>query len=167
MDRERELRRTRSTLHSLGTGVIIFGVWSILKTITLLIVTPIETYLSGEELEAYISVPVSIRIAVYAVLLMILLMVDLIPRIYIGRNAIRIGLGKKPGRLFTVLCWFLFAVWALLDLISLFFLPQAQNPATGMLDTIITFIVDVTATVIIGELCFSVRRLKKLEQGEV
>ena len=46
-DREKELRRERSTLRSLALGIVAFGLWSVLKTIISLMMVPLEEILDS------------------------------------------------------------------------------------------------------------------------
>ena len=51
-DKEKELRRERSTLRSLALGIVAFGLWSVLKTIISLMMVPLEEILDSEALAA-------------------------------------------------------------------------------------------------------------------
>ena len=67
--------------------------------------------------------------------------------------------------LFDVFIWavILLVFWIVLDIIEITGLPgQIKDAAKGPLDSIVTLAVDLTATVILGELCFTAFRVKKL-----
>lgn len=166
MDRERELRRARSTLRSLGMGIIIFGFWSLVRSMTLVMVKPIEDIVTAEELADMGPFAAYFRIVLIFVILFILIL-DLLSRWYVGRTAMKVSQGKKAGRRFTIFSWLLFILWLGLDIASLFLLPDTLEQTQSILETVISFILDITSTVLIGELCFSIRRLKNLDQEEV
>ena len=98
-DKEKELRRERSTLRSLALGIVAFGLWSVLKTIISLMMVPLEEILDSEALAAVTNS--GLRFAVYAVMVitaLAIMSVDLIPRLYVARKARREGLGEDQGR---------------------------------------------------------------------
>jgi hypothetical protein len=163
-DREKELRRERSTLRSLALGIVAFGLWSVLKTIISLMMVPLEEILDSEALAAVTNS--GLRFAVYAVMVitaLAIMSVDLIPRLYVARKARREGLGEDQGRGWIIWAVILLVFWIVLDIIEITGLPgQIKDAAKGPLDSIVTLAVDLTATVILGELCFTAFRVKKL-----
>ncbi len=135
-DRKRELRRERSTLRSLALGIIVFGLWSVLKTVITLMMVPLEEILDSKTLAAVTNS---------------------------GRKARREGLGEDQGRGWIIWAVILLVFWIVLDIIEITGLPgQIKDAAKGPLDSIVTLAVDLTATVILGELCFTAFRVKKL-----
>ena len=168
IDRERELRRDRSTLRSLALGIIAFGLWSVLKTVITLMMVPLETILDSETITRLTDS--GLRFTVYVVMVLItlaIMSVDLIPRLYVARKARREGLGEDQGRAWIVCAVILFIFWIVLDIIEITTLPgHIKDAANGPLDSIVTLAVDLTATVILGELCFTAFRVKKLANEE-
>ena len=163
-DRKRELRRERSTLRSLALGIIVFGLRSVLQTIITLMMVPLEEILDSEALAAVTNS--GLRFAVYAVMVitaLAIMSVDLIPRLYVARKARREGLGEDQGRGWIIWAVILLVFWIVLDIIGITMLPVHITDAdNGPLDSIVTLAVDLTATVILGELCFTAFRVKKL-----
>ena len=163
-DRKRELRRERSTLRSLALGIIVFGLWSVLKTVITLMMVPLEEILDSKALAAVTNS--GLRFAVYAVMVitaLAIMSIDLIPRLYVARKARREGLGEDQGRGWIIWAVILLVFWIVLDIIGITMLPVHITDAdNGPLDSIVTLAVDLTATVILGELCFTAFRVKKL-----
>jgi len=166
VDKTRELRRQRSTLRSLALGIIAFGLWSVLKVILLLLFTPLDAIL-GEETAAYFTQS-GMQNLFYVFLIVAVLLfssADLIPRFYVARKARKESLGQDQGRAWVVWAFILFVIWIVLDVMGIVtFRSSAENAYLGILDLIVSMILDVTATVILGELCFTALRTKKLAQ---
>ena len=146
-DKEKELRRERSTLRSLALGIVAFGLWSVLKTIISLMMVPLEEILDSEALAAVTNS--GLRFAVYAVMVitaLAIMSVDLIPRLYVARKARREGLGEDQGRGWIIWAVILLVFWIVLDIIEITGLPgQIKDAAKGPLDSIVTLAVDLTA----------------------
>jgi hypothetical protein len=136
----------------------------VLKTVITLMMVPLEEILDSKTLAAVTNS--GLRFAVYAVMVitaLAIMSVDLIPRLYVARKARREGLGEDQGRGWIIWAVILLVFWIVLDIIEITGLPgQIKDAAKGPLDSIVTLAVDLTATVILGELCFTAFRVKKL-----
>ena len=167
-DRERELRRQRSTLRSLALGITVFGLWSVLKAAVTAFLIPVEKMLDEETLAFFTES--GMRYVIYIILLVVVLVfaaIDLIPRFYVARKARRESLGQNPGKAWMVWALVLFVIWAAIDIAEIIFFPKLlEQTSTGRLDTIISLVLDITATVILGELCLTAFRIRKIENGE-
>ena len=167
-DRERELRRQRSTLRSLALGITAFGLWSVLKATVTAFLMPIEKMVDAETLAFFTKS--GTRYVVYIILFVVVLVfasIDLIPRFYVARNARRESLGQNPGKAWTVWAVVLFVIWAAIDIGEIIFFPKLlESTSTGRLDTIVSLVLDITATVILGELCLTAFRIRKIKSGE-
>jgi len=167
-DRDRELRRQRSTLRSLALGITVFGLWSVLKAAVTAFLIPVEKMLDEETLAFFTES--GMRYVIYIILLVVVLVfaaIDLIPRFYVARKARRESLGQNPGKAWMVWALVLFVIWAAIDIAEIIFFPKLlEQTSTGRLDTIISLVLDITATVILGELCLTAFRIRKIESGE-
>ena len=167
-DRERELRRQRSTLRSLALGITVFGLWSVLKAAVTAFLIPVEKMLDEETLAFFTES--GMRYVIYIILLVVVLVfaaIDLIPRFYVARKARRESLGQNPGKAWMVWALVLIVIWAAIDIAEIIFFPKLlEQTSTGRLDTIISLVLDITATVILGELCLTAFRIRKIESGE-
>ena len=93
--REITLRRNQDTLVIVGTGVIIFGIWSLLKTLFALLLNIGDLYeviLKEETPEG--------RVAIFIVVTL-MLMIDLAFRVSVGLSAIAVARGKKSRFIFV------------------------------------------------------------------
>lgn len=157
--KEVKLRRYRNLLTISGLGVIAFGLWSVLKTIMIMLLR--------EDVREYIRqiMPdnTTVKLVVFGMLGGVLLF-DLLLRLYVGLTARSEGFGKKKGYAYIVLA-ILMALGSVASIVILFSDASSQDP----LEMIVSFIVEATSLVILIELlvaAFTVKKLTK-ECGEV
>ena len=153
--KERKMRRYRNLLTVSGLGVIIFGLWSVLKTILLLFMK--EGILSEIPDDTFVRV-------MFFLILGGILLVDVLIRLYVGLSARAEGFGKKKGYGYVVIA-ILMALASLTSLVLIFFDTNEQS----LWELIVSVIVEATSLVVTIELlvaAFTVKKLKK-ELGEV
>ena len=153
--KERKMRRYRNLLTVSGLGVIIFGLWSVLKTILLLFMK--EGILSEIPDDTFVRV-------MFFLILGGILLVDVLIRLYVGLSARAEGFGKKKGYGYVVIA-ILMALASLASLVLIFFDSNEQS----IWELIVSVIVEATSLVVTIELlvaAFTVKKLKK-ETGEV
>lgn len=88
-----KLRRNKSNLVALGTGIMAFGIWSIIKTLMEFVLGSALEDISKEM--ADISGVGRIFVIVFAASIVL---IDLLVRFHVGINAIRAGRDKKSHR---------------------------------------------------------------------
>lgn len=153
--KERKMRRYRNLLTVSGLGVIIFGLWSVLKTILLLFMK--EGILSEIPDDTFVRV-------MFFLILGGILLIDVLIRLYVGLSARAEGFGKKKGYGYVVIA-ILMALASLTSLVLIFFDTNEQS----IWELIVSVIVEATSLVVTIELlvaAFTVKKLKK-ELGEV
>ena len=153
--KERKMRRYQNLLTVSGLGVIIFGLWSVLKTILLLFMK--EGILSEIPDDTFVRV-------MFFLILGGILLVDVLIRLYVGLSARAEGFGKKKGYGYVVIA-ILMALASLTSLMLIFFDSNEQS----LWELIVSVIVEATSLVVTIELlvaAFTVKKLKK-ELGEV
>lgn len=153
--KERKMRRYQNLLTVSGLGVIIFGLWSVLKTILLLFMK--EGILSEIPDDTFVRV-------MFFLILGGILLVDVLIRLYVGLSARAEGFGKKKGYGYVVIA-ILMALASLTSLVLIFFDSNEQS----LWELIVSVIVEATSLVVTIELlvaAFTVKKLKK-ELGEV
>ena len=153
--KERKMRRYRNLLTVSGLGVIIFGLWSVLKTILLLFMK--EGILSEIPDDTFVRV-------MFFLILGGILLIDVLIRLYVGLSARAEGFGKKKGYGYVVIA-ILMALASLTSLVLIFFDTNEQS----LWELIVSVIVEATSLVVTIELlvaAFTVKKLKK-ELGEV
>lgn len=153
--KERKTRRYQNLLTVSGLGVIIFGLWSVLKSILLLFMK--EGILSEIPDDTFVRV-------MFFLILGGILLIDVLIRLYVGLSARAEGFGKKKGYGYVVIA-ILMALASLTSLVLIFFDSNEQS----LWELIVSVIVEATSLVVTIELlvaAFTVKKLKK-ELGEV
>ena len=153
--KEVKMRRYQNLLTISGLGVIVFGVWTVLKTILLLFLK--EDALAGLPDNS------TVRIIFFAILTAVML-IDFLIRLFVGLSARAEGFGKKKGYAYIFFA-ILLALMSLISLVLVFFDAGEQS----ILELAISVIVETTSMIVSIELlvaAFTVKKLKK-DLGEV
>ncbi len=156
---ERELRRRRNELYNLGTGVLVFGLWSVAKTLMYLLLTPpnLELYTLSPKLRNHLAL-------LLVCFVLLTTFAELGIRAYLGLSARAEGLGKRRKMSYVVLA---FCQAAASLFIGVFFLTQMESTERGRLDTIVSMAVDLSSTIIMAEMAFTALKVKKLSAGRM
>jgi NADH:ubiquinone oxidoreductase subunit 6 (subunit J) len=153
---KKRLRRNQNYLVMIGTGVIILGFWSVIKTVMFLILEPQD--ITGFSSTIQIS---GMPIHTSYLILVVLLGIELAVRLFVGLCARSEGFGSKQGPVYVV-----FAI-----LLSLFHLAAIvasitsgfrfyDNPA----DAAVSLLMDITSLVTLVELINSVFKVRWLSK---
>ena len=154
---ETELRRKQVSLVTLGTGVILFGTWSVLRAVLFLSTEP----LFAVDSEAPLFAILIVKVIVYS-FLGLLLLVSFWLRFYIGRNARLEGMGGKPKKFYPILAAILFLVNAAISPFSLYYAFTKGLGEQSRVEFMVSFFVDLTSTILLADLLFTVRHLRRL-----
>lgn len=157
---EKELRRNQISLVTFGTGVILLGVWSVLKTVLYVLAGPPLDL--GEETD-----PTAILVTkiVFFALLGILIAADILLRLYIGRSARAEGLGRPQKSRYLYLTGFIFAINLAGIGYSLYTAFTAGLGDQSRLDFIASCLVDSVSTGLLLRLILAAKRVKKLRRA--
>ena len=153
-------RRESSTLVVLGTGVMVFGIWSIIKLIgTFAFRIPLFTASEEEDLGS-VGMLFAIIIAV------ILVSVDVLLRIFVGIRARREGEGKKAGKAYLVFLVLMIIVSVISVAVEIDAVLSAER---DFFDSYANLIMELTSLVVSFEVFMAaiyVRRFRaKAEEG--
>ena len=163
---ERELRRSRSTLQTLGAGVIGFALWDIVKMILVLLTASPETK-TADEVGALLGPNPSdeeiILLLAFLALLSLLLLLSLALRIRIGRAARAEGLGR-PHRGYVGAAFVFFVVQLLLFAAAVWYTVFENDNSQTPLQIASELLLELCSMVTMGELCFTARRVRRLER---
>ena len=152
---EVELRRNQDTLVIIGSGVIVFGIWSIIRTFL--------TQLFGADpiLEIDADSGSFERVIGY-IGAGIVLAVELGIRLYIGLSARAEGMGKPRGRGYLMLSWLLLIGDLLLILLGILsYVEKALGEGINAQD-VISVLIEITNAVILAQLITASRRVKRI-----
>ena len=153
---EKELRRKQVTLVTLGTGVILFGVWSVVKSLLYFrtnLFADLDTQVEPELLPYMLATVVIVALFVLA---------DLGIRLKIGRRARAEGMGRRQKNGYLILAALIVLVNIIGDLLGVYALLKYGVSEQSGPDYIVSVLVDLSSTVLLAELIVTVLRVRKL-----
>ena len=166
---ERDLRKNQNLLVCIGTGVLMFGFWSVIKGVMtvflqkdelLSMLESVRESLPAEEVQffapAFTIMCAGIGIIVGVVLLM---------RIFVGLSARKEGMGKgkrKRNRRAYLVFSVILVVITVFSLFADF--PTMGKSLEGFLDGIVPVIIDVTSLIMLIELIVAGAKVKTLKR---
>lgn len=164
---ERELRKNQNLLVCIGTGVIMFGFWSVIKGVMTIFLQREELIAMLEEVKASLSQEevefFAPAFTIVCIIIGIIVLLDLLMHIFVGLSARKEGLGRGKGRhraylVFSVIL-FLFSTFSMVMQIS-----SMEKSFAGFLDVIVPVIVDVTFMIMLIELIVVGSKVKTLKR---
>ena len=161
-----KMRRTKDILLSSGTGVILFAVWGIVRTI--LNFTLVNKNNNEDLAEVYAGLGegqnADMIFAISASLAVALLAAEVGLRLFVGLSARAESKGKKKGWAYVVIACIMIPIYIAGIVISIVNIVTVH---TGVIDLIVTVIVEVTSLFAFIELVVSATRLKKMKKHQV
>ena len=154
-----ELRKHQDMLIIIGTGVIAFGVWSVIKTVLYYALSRDEMLriLKEQGLEQGYEAGVYVLIALALAFILGL-------RIYIGLSARAEGVGKRRGNGYVVLA----AIMTLVNfggfVLSVAGAFELELTLDNIVDLSVTFVVELTSIATMAELVYSALRVRNLRK---
>ena len=141
-----------------GLGVILFGVWSIVKIILTVVYRP--DLITGSSDAADAASP---AVAVL-VLFIFFLVPDLLLRMYVGLSARAEARGRKKGYGYVVVAWIMAAVLVAIIIFGTVAFIQSGTVDPGtIVDEAVVWLVDITSASALVEVAVSAMRVKKLQ----
>ena len=153
---EKELRRKQVTLVTLGTGVILFGVWSVVKSLLYFrtnLFADLDTQAEPELLPYMLATVVIVALFVLA---------DLGIRLKIGRRARAEGMGRRQKNGYLILAALIVLVNITGDLLGVYYIVKNGVPEQSGPDYIVSVLVDLSSTILLAELIITALRVRKL-----
>ena len=154
---EKELRRLRISLMTLGSGVFAFGVWSILKSYLYLWVNPVVFDDIAEQEQYAVMI-------IFYVLFTFFMLIDLLLRAYVGMGARSMGMGKKKGLLYMIVLSLMLAVSVLSCLFMVLGRENTRMENQSEMDYFVSAFVEFCNMSVLAELLYTVVRIRKLEK---
>ena len=159
---EKEMRRRRSDLRILGSGVIAFNLWSLIKPFLLVLLASESLNQSAAPSTLPFALPTGNWLIVLAVLILIAIPLDIALRFYVGYSARAEGLGKRKGMAYVVIAFILFAIQVLGTLETFRQLIMTGILSGGFLNAFAAALLESSSMVILGELAFTALKVKNL-----
>ena len=154
---EKELRRKQVTLVTLGTGVILFGVWSVVKSLLYFrtnLFNDLDTQIEPKLLP-YIKLATVVIVALFV-------LADLGIRLKIGRRARAEGMGRRQKNGYLILAALIVLVNITGDLLGVYYIVKNGVPEQSGPDYIVSGLVDLSSTILLAELIITALRVRKL-----
>ena len=148
--KEVKMRRYQNLLTVSGLGMIVFALWSVLKTILL--------FCFNEKLLAEVPDDTLFRVILFSIVGFIWLL-DFLMRLFVGLSARAEGFGKKKGNAYIVVA-VLIALGSLASLVMIFFDTSVQS----IIELIVSAIVEATSLIVVIELLVAAYTVKKLKK---
>ena len=166
--RQIAIRKCQSNLIIVGTGVIALAVWDAIKTILLLVILRNETVddikrSSEAEAEGLSNTALFVMICIMT---LIVLLIVVSARLYIGRSAIAEGRGGRGRRGYLLLACvsLLFSMVTIFSDISIYINDQIPQEYGALRNDVSlpAIIIEVTSMIMILEMVVSTIRIRKL-----
>ncbi|WP_026515915.1 hypothetical protein [Butyrivibrio sp. MC2021] len=158
MDEQQKLRKLRHTVYISGLGVLLYGVWSLLKVAISVIADDDVLGLNEIELDAENPAAELMFIYIFAAIFIIIL---ILVHYYLGRCAMKVGRYYSRKRFFLIPTA-LTAVWYIASI------PQTFEDLKGNIenfDTAITSaLIDITLIIVLIDIVISTIRISKIER---
>ena len=154
---EKKLRRSQVSLVTLGFGVILFGVWSVIKSLLYFrtgLFDDLDTQVEPEQLLFVKLVTVAfVALIVFA---------DLGFRLKIGLRARTEGMGRRQKSGYLVLAALIVLFNLAVELLSISFVVKNGLSGQSYIEYAVSMLVDLSSTVLLIELIVTVLRVRKL-----
>lgn len=156
-------RRVSDILVSSGTGVIFFGLWSVVKTILQIILSQqsIASFANVEDVALDGTFDATTYVIISAILAFVMLGIDLGLRLYAGLSARADGRGKKKSIAYIIVAFVLIALGVISVVSTIISVSYLEGT---IIDKVVTLIVDITALLALVELVISGIRLKRIRR---
>ena len=152
-----QTRKLQSALVSSGKGAIILSLWSLIKMVLLYLFDAKDI----DNMFEAASVDMRFK-SIVAVMMFILLFIDFLFRLYVGRSAIKEGRGKRKGYFYLVCCVIIICS----SVFSIYYVFTEDAYSISVLDTVVSAVIELTALITYLDITVSSIKLKKIRRLE-
>ncbi|MCR4604996.1 MAG: hypothetical protein K5639_03250 [Eubacterium sp.] len=149
-------RRLSINLITLGTGVIVFGLWSFIR-----FALTVFVYNDG----IVDLIPPELKPVIYSFLMVFAIIIFLL-EFYIGFSARKDGKGKRKSIAYIIVTGFVVVTYITVDVFDIFRLFSNES---GLVYAVSSVIIEITATICIAEMMISsimLRSIRKKQKKE-
>ena len=161
------IRRSQNTLIVVGTGTILFSVWTVVKTLGMIILLKDESVAAIRKAVDESGFKLSDQSLFYIVLAftLIAMILFLAVRIFIGLSAISEGRGFRRRNGYLVLAVIMISI-SITAIVGNFFSAKSQEPLLVLSNdtSLSAHIVEFTSVVMLVELVFSAIRIRRVRK---
>ncbi len=162
-----DIRRYSNRLMVTGAGIMVLGVWSLVKTVMVaafrtddslhVMFNEIMTETEGDTYKAIVVFIVA------AAIVLVVATVILSFHFYVFVNASREGRGGKKKNLYLVVAGLMICV-SVFSMVSL--IINFRSGESGIFDTFVSLVLEVTSFILLVELMHAAVKVRKLTDGE-
>lgn len=153
---EAEIRKNRDILYHSARGLILLGLWDMLKNAAFIWLDPRVITAINMQAETPLDVPVYLQKIVVIIVCVIIYMVGFLYRLFIGLNAVGESKGKKKGKFYLIMT-------ALFILIKMYSTGREVFIRTTEQELFLTsFLLDITTIFAAVQIIYRAVRLRKL-----
>ena len=159
---ERELRRYQNLLVCVGVGIITFGFWSLIKGV-------MTMFLYKDDIKEFLLMlgvkqeELSFVIPFINIVLVVIICMDLLLRMIVGTSAKNEGRARDQRRRWVYLVFgLLLGIFSLSSLVS--DITRFDENFSGILDGVITVVIDVTSIIMVVEMFVAGVKVKLLKK---
>lgn len=157
-------RRLKDILISSGTGVVMFAVWGVVRTIlNFTLVNKNNNEFAEITSELGEGQYADIFFAVLAILTCAILAAEVGIRLFVGLSARAEGKGKKRGWAYVIVAYIMIPIYLAGLVVSIINIATVN---TGIIDMIVTVLVEATSLFAFVELAVSATRLKRIKKHQ-
>lgn len=163
------IRKAQNTLIVVGTGTILFGIWTAVRMFGRLFMLRDETVetmrrLAGETIAQFSDSDVFIITIIATVFFMLLF---LCVRTFVGLSALAEGRGLRRRRLYLPIAAIMIISYFVSFFINFFTVTEENNLGVLMPQTTFSgLIIDLTSIIMLTEMIVSAIRIRKLNQSD-
>ncbi len=150
------LRRYENELHISGLGVVVFGIWSVLKTIIQIFMNPDELGIDLKDVFSNFVAWITV-IVIVAIFCLVITAFHL----YIGINASRAARGKNYKKGYVVAT----VIVLLINVLSMYAYKDSFQDTKNIETNIASFLVDITSVYVFFVILRSTFVIKKLRKA--
>ena len=155
---QKEIRRCRDNLVSIGTGVALFGIWTVVRIIMTII---LERDMLISQIKNVVELSTGQIIIVLGIIIGIFALVILSIHLYIGISARKEGLDYKKRTGYLIANGLFIIIYCFAITAEIINFTWAFRTIT---EGIATIFIDITMLVTLGELMFNAVRVRKLTE---
>ena len=158
MENEEKLTKLKHTVYISGIGVILYGLWSILKVFI--------SYITGDDVFGLEDIEfdieyISFQKSFLVILMCVIIVVLMVLHYYVGKKAMEVGRYNSKKRFFLIpaVCLLIFYISCVPDSIANMF-----EDLTDLDILLVSFMVDVGLIVLMIEMIISIIKISYLEK---
>ncbi len=155
MTPQARIRRLQDMLAIAGTGILAFSAWTLLKTILFF-------FVYDEQAQRQIfQINDEMSMETFYIAFIIIALIDLAIRVYVGMSARGESKGKRKGVLYLIVAAFI----AIGSVSSIVLILLGNSSSPSMFDLIMTAVIEVTSFAILMLMIICAVRLRRLSKS--